>query len=211
MTELVFIIDRSGSMHGLEKDTIGGFNSMMEKQKKEAGEAWVTTVLFDTESRMIHDRLPLGSVNPMTEREYSTGGCTALLDTLGSTIHHIGMIHKYAKPEDRPEKTLFVIITDGLENASRRYSYERVRSMIEKEKNKYGWEFIFLGANIDAAAEAKRFGIDEDRSVRYNCDSAGTALNYEVISDAVCAVRACRPLGDTWKKRIDEDYARRGR
>lgn len=210
MTELVFIIDRSGSMHGLEKDTIGGFNSMMEKQKKEAGEAWVTTVLFDTESRMIHDRLPLGSVNPMTEREYSTGGCTALLDTLGSTIHHIGMIHKYAKPEDRPEKTLFVIITDGLENASRRYSYERVRSMIEKEKNKYGWEFIFLGANIDAAAEAKRFGIDEDRSVRYNCDSAGTALNYEVISDAVCAVRACRPLGDTWKKRIDEDYARRG-
>ena len=211
MTELVFIIDRSGSMHGLEKDTIGGFNSMMEKQKKEAGEAWVTTVLFDTESRMIHDRLPLGSVNPMTEREYSTGGCTALLDTLGSTIHHIGMIHKYAKPEDRPEKTLFVIITDGLENASRRYSYERVRSMIEKEKNKYGWEFIFLGANIDAAAEAKRFGIDEDRSVRYNCDSAGMALNYEVISDAVCAVRACRPLGDTWKKRIDEDYARRGR
>lgn len=210
MTELVFIIDRSGSMHGLEKDTIGGFNSMMEKQKKEAGEAWVTTVLFDTESRMIHDRLPIGSVNPMTEREYSTGGCTALLDTLGSTIHHIGMIHKYAKPEDRPEKTLFVIITDGLENASRRYSYERVRSMIEKEKNKYGWEFIFLGANIDAAAEAKRFGIDEDRSVRYNCDSAGTALNYEVISDAVCAVRACRPLGDTWKKRIDEDYARRG-
>lgn len=211
MTELVFIIDRSGSMHGLEKDTIGGFNSMMEKQKKEAGEAWVTTVLFDTESRMIHDRLPLGSVNPMTEREYSTGGCTSLLDTLGSTIHHIGMIHKYAKPEDRPEKTLFVIITDGLENASRRYSYERVRSMIEKEKNKYGWEFIFLGANIDAAAEAKRFGVDEDRSVRYNCDSAGTALNYEVISDAVCAVRACRPLGDTWKKRIDEDYARRGR
>ena len=210
MTELVFIIDRSGSMHGLEKDTIGGFNSMMEKQKKEAGESWVTTVLFDTESRMIHDRLPLGSVNPMTEREYSTGGCTALLDTLGSTIHHIGMIHKYAKPEDRPEKTLFVIITDGLENASRRYSYERVRSMIEKEKNKYGWEFIFLGANIDAAAEAKRFGIDEDRSVRYNCDSAGTALNYEVISDAVCAVRACRPLSDTWKKRIDEDYARRG-
>ena len=210
MTELVFIIDRSGSMHGLEKDTIGGFNSMMEKQKKEAGESWVTTVLFDTESRMIHDRLPLGSVNPMTEREYSTGGCTALLETLGSTIHHIGMIHKYAKPEDRPEKTLFVIITDGLENASRRYSYERVRSMIEKEKNKYGWEFIFLGANIDAAAEAKRFGIDEDRSVRYNCDSAGTALNYEVISDAVCAVRACRPLSDTWKKRIDEDYARRG-
>lgn len=211
MTELVFILDRSGSMNGLEKDTIGGFNSMIEKQKREAGQALVSTVLFDNESVVIHDRLPLDKVPPLTEREYCTRGCTALLDAVGGAIRHIGNIHKYARKEDVPEKTLFIITTDGYENASRRYDYEKVRRMIQHEKEKYGWEFLFLGANIDAAAEAKRFGISADRAVNYKCDEAGTALNYEVISDAVCSVRASRPLAADWKARIDEDIKKRGR
>ena len=211
MTELVFILDRSGSMSGLEKDTIGGFNSMIEKQKREDGQALVSTVLFDNESVVIHDRLPLDRVPPLTEREYYTRGCTALLDAVGGAIHHIGNVHKYARREDVPEKTLFIITTDGYENASRRYDYERVRQMIQHEKEKYGWEFLFLGANIDAAAEAKRFGISEDRAVTYKCDAAGTALNYDFISEAVCNVRACRPLGAGWKSRIDEDVKKRGR
>ena len=211
MTELVFILDRSGSMSGLEKDTIGGFNSMIEKQKREDGQALVSTVLFDNESVVIHDRLPLDRVPPLTEREYYTRGCTALLEAVGGAIHHIGNVHKYARREDVPEKTLFIITTDGYENASRRYDYERVRQMIQHEKEKYGWEFLFLGANIDAAAEAKRFGISEDRAVTYKCDAEGTALNYDVISEAVCNVRACRPLGTGWKSRIDEDVRKRGR
>ena len=211
MTELVFILDRSGSMSGLEKDTIGGFNSMIEKQKREDGQALVSTVLFDNESVVIHDRLPLDRVPPLTEREYYTRGCTALLDAVGGAIHHIGNIHKYARKEDVPEKTLFIITTDGYENASRHYDYEKVRHMIQHEKEKYGWEFLFLGANIDAAAEAKRFGIDEDRAVTYKCDAAGTALNYDVISEAVCHVRASRPLDAGWKARIDADVKKRGR
>ncbi len=211
MTELVFILDRSGSMSGLEKDTIGGFNSMIEKQKREDGQALVSTVLFDNESVVIHDRLPLDRVSPLTEREYYTRGCTALLDAVGGAIHHIGNIHKYARKEDVPEKTLFIITTDGYENASRHYDYEKVRKMIQHEKEKYGWEFLFLGANIDAAAEAKRFGISEDRAVTYKCDAAGTALNYDVISEAVCNVRASRPLSAGWKSRIDEDVKKRGR
>ena len=211
MTELVFILDRSGSMSGLERDTIGGFNSMIEKQKKEEGEALVSTVLFDSESVVIHDRLPLGKVPRMTEEEYFTRGCTALLDAVGGAIHHIGNVHKYARKEDVPEKTLFIITTDGYENASKRYDYDKVRKMIERQKEKYGWEFLFLGANIDAAAEAKRFGISADRAVNYKCDEEGTALNYEVISEAVCSVRASRPLSAGWKKRIDEDVKKRGR
>ena len=210
MTELVFILDRSGSMSGLEKDTIGGFNSMIEKQKREDGQALVSTVLFDNESVVIHDRLPLDRVPPLTEEEYYTRGCTALLDAVGGAIHHIGNVHKYARKEDVPEKTLFIITTDGYENASRRYDYEMVRHMIQHEKEKYGWEFLFLGANIDAAAEAKRFGIDADRAVTYKCDAAGTALNYDVISEAVCHVRASRPLDAGWKSRIDEDVRKRG-
>ena len=198
-------------MSGLEKDTIGGFNSMIEKQKREDGQALVSTVLFDNESVVIHDRLPLDRVPPLTEREYFTRGCTALLDAVGGAIHHIGNVHKYARREDVPEKTLFIITTDGYENASRRYDYERVRQMIQHEKEKYGWEFLFLGANIDAAAEAKRFGINEDRAVTYKCDAAGTALNYDVISEAVCHVRASRPLDAGWKSRIDEDVKKRGR
>ena len=211
MTELVFVLDRSGSMSGLEKDTIGGFNAMIEKQKREDGQALVSTVLFDNESVVIHDRLPLDRVPPLTEREYYTRGCTALLDAVGGAIHHIGNIHKYARKEDVPDKTLFIITTDGYENARRRYDYEKVRHMIQHEKEKYGWEFLFLGANIDAAAEAKRFGIDADRAVTYKCDAAGTALNYDVISEAVCHVRASRPLDAGWKARIDADVKKRGR
>ena len=211
MTELVFILDRSGSMAGLESDTIGGFNSMLARQKREAGEALVSTVLFDHESTVIHDRLPLSKVPSMTEQEYFTRGSTALLDAVGGAIQHIGNIHKYARPEDVPEKTLFVITTDGYEIASRRYDYEMVRRMIERQKEKYGWEFLFLGANIDAAREAARFGICADRAVNYKCDEAGTVLNYEVIGEAVCSVRASRPLGADWKRRIDEDVQKRGK
>ena len=210
MTELVFILDRSGSMSGLESDTIGGFNSMLAQQKKEAGEALVSTVLFANDSTVIHDRLPLSEVPPLTEKEYFTCGCTALLDAVGGAIHHIGNIHKYACREDVPEKTMFIITTDGYENASRRYNYETVRRMIECQKEKYGWEFLFLGANIDAAKEASRFGIDADRAVNYKCDEEGTALNYEVIGDAVRSVRACEPLTADWKRRIEADRRERG-
>ena len=211
LTEIVFILDRSGSMSGLEADTIGGFNSMIEKQKKENGEALISTVLFDNVSEVIHDRVPVQKVEPMTDRDYSVRGCTALLDAIGGAIHHIGNIHKYARKEDVPEHTLFVITTDGMENASRRYDSEKVKKMIERQKEKYGWEFLFLGANIDAAKEAARFGIGADRAVNYKCDEAGTALNYQVISEAVCSVRAARPLSADWKRRIDEDVQKRGR
>ncbi len=209
MTEIVFILDRSGSMSGLEKDTIGGFNSMLSKQKKETGDAFVSTVLFDNESVVIHDRLPIEKVRPLTEKEYYVRGCTALLDAIGSSIHHIGNIHKYSRKEDVPEKTLFIITTDGMENASRKYTYEKVKKMIEHEREKYGWEFLFLGANIDAIAEARRFGIDESRAANYNCDEAGTALNYEVLSDAISSVRMNAPLSKSWKKKIDADYKKR--
>ena len=212
MTELVFILDRSGSMAGLEKDTIGGFNSMLEKQRKEPGDAVVSTVLFDNQAEVIHDRVALADVPNLTDREYYVRGCTALLDAVGGAIHHIGNVHKYARREDVPEKTLFIITTDGMENASRRYTYDKVRRMIEHEKEKYGWEFLFLGANIDAAVEAKRFGIDESMAANYHCDEEGTALNYEVISEAITSVRACAaPLSADWKKKIDADYRRRGR
>ena len=211
MTELVFILDRSGSMSGLEQDTIGGFNSMIEKQRREPGEAFVSTVLFDNASEVIHDRVRLDQVPRLTDKEYFVRGCTALLDAVGGAIHHIGNVHKYARPEDRPEKTLFVITTDGMENASRHYDYDRVRKMIERQKEKYGWEFLFLGANIDAAAEAKRFGINEDHAANYHCDSEGTALNFDVLADAVCSVRMGCAIDSSWKSRIDEDYKKRGK
>ena len=211
MTELVFILDRSGSMGGLEADTIGGFNAMIEKQKKEEGEAWVSTILFDNESQVIHDRLTLNHVPRLTEEQYFVRGCTALLDAIGGAIHHIGNIHKYIRPEDRPERTLFVITSDGMENASRKYTYDKVRKMIERQKEQYGWEFLFLGANIDAAREAGRFGISPDRAANYHCDEQGTALNYEVISEAVSRVRCCAPLTADWKVRIDEDFEKRGK
>jgi|GEM_PF-33226 len=212
LTEIVFILDRSGSMSGLETDTIGGFNSMIEKQKKENGEALISTVLFDNVSEVIHDRVPVQKVEPMTDRDYSVRGCTALLDAIGGAIHHIGNVHKYARNEDVPEHTLFVITTDGMENASRRYDSETVKKMIERQKEKYGWEFLFLGANIDAVETAKHFGIGADRAVNYHSDREGTQLNYEVLSEAVSAVRCSVPLGTNWKKRIDEDYnSREGR
>lgn len=209
MTELVFILDRSGSMYGLEKDTIGGFNSLIEKQKRESGKALVSTVLFDTNAQVIHDRVDLLDVNPMTENDYRPGGCTALLDAVGNAIHHIGNIHKYARREDVPEKTLFIITTDGLENASKFYTYDKVKSMIERQKAKYGWEFLFLGANIDATETAGRFGIEPDRAVDYHCDAEGTALNYEVLSETICSVRSGKKLAPTWKSRITEDFNNR--
>ncbi|MBQ3009806.1 MAG: VWA domain-containing protein [Oscillospiraceae bacterium] len=211
MTELVFILDRSGSMYGLEQDTIGGFNSMIEKQKQQEGDAFVTTILFDNRVEMLHDRLPLTSVNAMTDKDYTVRGSTALLDAVGSTIHHIAKIHKYAHPDHRPEKTLFVIITDGMENASRKYTYDMVKELISHEQEKYGWEFLFLGANIDAAREGARFGIRADRTATYLSDNEGTALNYEVISDAVSQVRACAPLSADWNERINADKQKRSR
>ena len=211
MTELVFILDRSGSMSGMEQDTIGGFNSMIRKQKQQEGAVLVSTVLFNNHCQVLHDRVPLEQVQPMTEAEYCACGTTALLDAVGGAIKHIGMVHKYARPEDRPEKTLFVITTDGLENASRKYTYDRVRKMIEHEKTEYGWEFLFLGANIDAAREAERFGIEADRTADYHCDKQGMALNYEAIGDVVADVRACRAVASNWKARIDADYQTRGK
>lgn len=212
LTEVVFILDRSGSMRGLEADTIGGFNSMIEKQRKEEDEAYISTVLFDDSCEVLYDRVPVGKVEPMNDKQYYVRGCTALLDAIGGAIHHIANVHKYAREEDRPEKTLFIITTDGMENASHYYTYEKVRSMIERQKQRYGWEFLFLGANIDAAAEAKRFGIDESMAANYNCDEVGTALNYEVISDAISSVRACAaPLSSDWKRKIDADFKKRGR
>ena len=211
LTELVFILDRSGSMAGLEADTIGGFNAMIEKQKGEEGEAVVSTVLFDHLSEVIHDRVDLQKIRPMTRKEYYVRGCTALLDAVGRVIHHIGNVHKYAREEDRPEKTLFVITTDGMENASREYTYDRVRRMIERQRERHGWEFIFLGANIDAAREAARFGISEDRAANYHADSQGTAVIYAAVSEAVCNVRASRPMRADWKRQVDEDYQSRGK
>ena len=184
---------------------------MLNKQRKEVGDAVVSTVLFDNEIEVIHDRVVIADVPNLTDREYFVRGCTALLDAVGGAIHHIGNVHKYARKEDVPEKTLFIITTDGMENASHRYTYDKVRHMIERQKERYGWAFIFLGANIDAAAEARRFGIDESMAANYHCDKAGTALNYEVISEAITSVRACAaPLSADWKKKIDADYKKRG-
>lgn len=211
LTEIIFILDRSGSMSGLEADTIGGFNSMIEKQKKADGEALISTILFDNVSEVIHDRVSVRDIRPMTDKDYTVRGCTALLDAIGGAIHHIGNIHKYARAEDVPEHTLFVITTDGMENASRHYNAERVKQMIERQKARYGWEFLFLGANIDAVETARHFGIGADRAVNYHSDSAGTQLNYEVLSEAICAVRGSVQLGADWKKRIDEDFENRGK
>ncbi len=217
LTELVFILDRSGSMSGLEKDTIGGFNSMLSRQKEEPGEALISTILFDDRTEVLHDRVHLADVRPMNERQYYVRGCTALLDAMGGAIHHIGTIHKYSREEDRPEKTIFVITTDGMENSSSHYTYEKVKQMVERQKERYGWEFLFLGANIDAIETAGRFGIQPSRAVNYECDSAGTQLNFQVVSDTVCAARACTcDLSEyfddpAWKKAIEKDYSRRGR
>ena len=219
LTEVVFIIDRSGSMSGLEADTIGGFNSMLDKQRKEEGEALISTVLFDDRTEVLYDRVPVGKVEPMNDSQYYVKGCTALLDALGGAIHHIANVHKYAREEDVPEKTLFIITTDGMENASREYSYERVKQMVEKERDKYGWEFLFLGANIDAIEVASRCGIVPERAINYECDKSGTALNYRVLSETVSAVRraknrdevreamdaCCEPIRVDYRKRHENN------
>ena len=206
LTELVFILDRSGSMAGLEDDTIGGFNAMIEKQKHESGSAFVSTILFDNISETIHDRLDVQEVSPLTDGDYYVRGCTALLDAIGNTIQHIQTIHKYARPEDVPERTLFVITTDGMENASHNYTTEQIKSMIEDKKASLGWEFLFLGANIDAVETAGRIGIRPEMAATYHSDHTGTQLNYSVISETVCAFRAGEPIAKDWKSLIDTDY-----
>lgn len=210
LTELVFILDRSGSMSGLESDTIGGYNAMLEKQKKEPGEAIITTVLFDDKYELLHDRINLKGIAPITNKEYFVRGNTALLDAVGKTINKIGNAQKHTSEDERAEHVMLVITTDGMENSSREYNYGKVRQMIEYQKSKYGWEFIFLGANIDAVATAERFGIGQDRAVNYNADSEGTVLNYEVISETVSCLRSSQPILENWKDRIEEDYKKRG-
>lgn len=216
LTEMIFILDRSGSMAGLESDTIGGFNAMLQKQKKEEGQAYVSTVLFDDTSTVLHDRVSLDAIEPITDKDYYVGGCTAMLDAIGGAIHHIGNVHKYAREEDRPAKTIVVITTDGLENASRRYSCEEVKKMIKRQEEKYGWEFLFLGANMDAVEVAGRMGIAKERAVTYECDEVGTELNFEVLGSAVSMARMCESdmmceslVKGEWKAPIVADYKRR--
>ena len=211
LTEIIFIIDRSGSMHGLEADTIGGYNGMLKKQRETEGEVLVSTVLFDHSIEVLHDRVKLSEINKLTENDYTVRGATALIDAIGGAIHHIGNVHKYARPEDVPEHTMFVIMTDGMENASRRYSSDKVKQMIEHEKEKYGWEFLFIGANIDSVETARHFGIGADRSVNYHADSQGTAVVFETVSETVCNMRANVPLAPSWSDNINQDYNGRKR
>ena len=218
-TEIIYILDRSGSMGGLESDTIGGFNSMMEQQKKTGEKAVVSTVLFDDVCEVIHDRVPIEKIEKMTDKQYYVRGCTALLDAVGGAIHHIGNVHKYAREEDRPEKTIVVITTDGMENASCKYSRDKIEKMVKRQQKKYGWEFIFIGANIDAYAEAQKYGIRKDRAVNYVCDDIGTANVYAGVSKAVCSVMLAESLcevegcldNSAWDEDINADYQKRGR
>lgn len=209
-TEIVFILDRSGYMSGLEEDTIGGYNSMLKKQQKEKGEAIVTTVLFDDKYEIIHDRTNIKEIKPISDKEYYVRGSTALLDAMGRTINKIINATKNTKKEHQADKVMFVIITDGMENSSREYNYEKVKTMIENQKEIYEWEFVFLGANIDAISTAAKFGIEEDRAANYNPDGEGTQLNYDVVSDMIVEMRVNKEVSADWKKRIDEDYKRRG-
>lgn len=211
ITELVFILDRSGSMYGLEKDTIGGFNSMLEKQRTEDGKAYVSTILFDDFSVVLHDRLDISEIEPLTEKDYSVRGSTALLDAIGGAVKHIGNIHKYARPEDVPQNTMFVIITDGMENASSKFSAAEVKRLIERQKEKYGWEFLFIGANIDAIKTAESFGINENRAVNYNADKEGTRVVYDAVSAAVGTLRKNRAVEENWNDEINRDYRSRNK
>ena len=211
LTEIVFILDRSGSMAGLEDDTIGGFNAMLEKQKKEPGEALLSAVLFDHCSEVVYDRVDLQKIEPMTNKQYFVRGSTALLDAIGGAVHHIENVHKYAREEDRPGKTIFIITTDGMENASREYSYRQVSSMVKHAQEAYGWEFLFLGANMDAIRAAETFGIRADRAVRYECDGAGTRVNYSVVSQAIGSMRSGKGIDADWDAEIRRDYAKRGK
>jgi len=211
ITELVFILDRSGSMSGLESDTIGGFNAMIDKQKNVDGECFVTTILFDNVSETLHDRVRLQDIEKITEDDYSVRGCTALIDALGGAIEHIEKIHKYARKEDIPSQTMFVITTDGQENASRRFTSKKVKKMIEQKKEKNGWEFLFIGANIDAVETAANYGIGADRAVNYHADSQGTRVVYDEVADTVTQARCNRPINADWSKKIDKDYRKRNR
>ena len=204
-TELVFILDRSGSMSGLEKDTIGGFNAMIEKQKKQDGECFVSTVLFDNVSEVLHDRVKLSDIRPMTDNDYTVRGCTALLDAIGGAIHHIGNVHKYARPEDVPEHTMFIITTDGMENASRRYTSEKVKEMIKRQEEKYGWEFLFVAANIDAVETAESIGIRRERAANYDASPMGTERLYSVMSETVCHIRGGKAIDKDWSKNLREE------
>lgn len=206
ITEIVFILDRSGSMSGFEADTIGGFNSMIEKQKEKDGKVYVSTILFDNDSEVLHDRKEIGEIAPMTRKDYEVRGCTALLDAIGGAIHHIGNIHKYARPEDVPEHTIFIITTDGMENASRRYDSRTVKAQIERQREKFGWEFIFLAANIDAVETAENIGIRRERAANYRQDAKGIKLTYETINEAVVTLRDGGDLDNaSWRKRIDKE------
>lgn len=211
LTEIVFILDESGSMSGLEKDTVGGFNSFIGRQRNVEGEALVSVVLFSGSSKVLYDRTELSKIKPMTEAMYCPEGCTALLDAVGNAVNHIRTIHKYAREEDLPEKTVFVITTDGEENSSREFTYRKVKELIERQQKDCGWEFIFLGANIDAGEEAARIGIDPDQSVQYECDSAGTLLNFEVLGEAMCSMREGKKLNRSWKKDIEKYYGEKKR
>ncbi len=203
ITELVFILDRSGSMSGLEKDTIGGFNSMIEKQKKLDGQVYVSTVLFDNVSEVLHDRVDIQKIEPMNEEQYFVRGCTALLDAIGGAIHHIGNIHKYARPEDVPEHTMFVITTDGMENASHQYSSDKIKKMIKSREEKYGWEFLFVAANIDAVETAGNIGIRPERAAKYNYTGEGTQNLYAAVGCAVTAMRSCETYNENWKDKLN--------
>jgi uncharacterized protein YegL len=213
LTELVFILDRSGSMGGLESDTIGGFNSMLSKQQAESGECRITTVLFDNEYEILHDRIDIKAVSNITGNDYYVRGQTALLDAVGKTINKIGAVQRNTSENYRADKVLFVITTDGMENASREFNYEKIKSMIEHQKDKYSWEFIFLGANIDAVSVANNFGIASNRSQSFHNDSDGIAMNYQVLNETVACFRAA-PVGQTfdddWNENIKKDYKKRG-
>lgn len=210
LTELVFILDKSGSMSGLESDTIGGFNAMLEKQKGVEGECRITTVLFDNAYELLHDRIDIEAVRPITEKDYFVGGSTALLDAIGRTIHKIGRAQKHTAEDHRAEKVLFVIITDGQENSSREFSVERIRQMVEHQKSCYGWEFIFLGANIDAIETAGRFGIDHKRAQSFHADKDGVRLNFEVVGETAASFRQRHAMPEDWKIEIQKDYEERG-
>jgi uncharacterized protein YegL len=209
LTELVFILDRSGSMSGLETDTIGGYNAMLEKQKKEEGEANVTTILFDDKVEMLNQRVSIQEISKMTEKEYYVRGCTALLDAIGQTIQFMGNVQKYAKEEDRAGKVLFVITTDGYENSSKEYSYEKIRKLIKNQKDQYNWDFIFLGANIDAVETAKQVGIDSDFATNYVADSCGTELNYKAMNKAISFCRSEGKIDKRWKEDVEKDFKSR--
>lgn len=209
LTELVFILDKSGSMGGLEADTIGGYNAMLEKQKALEDECCITTVLFDNNYNLLHDRIDIKAVSPITEKEYSVGGSTALIDAIGITINKIGNAQKHTAEDFRAEKVMFVIITDGEENSSREFSSGKVKKMVEKQKVKYKWEFIFLGANIDAVKTAGRYGITPDRAQNYHADSQGIELNFAVMSDAVSEYRLKDSMPANWSEEINKDYKTR--